>query len=135
MGNDSITGAEYEIISLHDVGDITINLNDTVTTGSTMYATDNMFWHSNPIGATGSSGGVGTISTITLTDTINTNHSIDWSSTFFHEPKEFVDCMPSMTTVKEMCETYPGFKKAFDHFKDVYDLVKGDYEARKNSDE
>lgn len=125
MSNDSIKGMNYDTIILDEVGDITINLDDiTINTGSNTYVTDNMFWSSgNP-----------TISTITLTDTINTNHSIDWSSTFFHEPKEFVDCMPSMSTVKEMCETYPGFKKAFDHFKDIYDLVKDDYEARKNAD-
>lgn len=123
MGNDSIISNKYNDIILDEIGDITINLTDTVTTGSTMYAT-NSFWigNSSP-----------TISTITLTDTIG-NDTIDWKTTWFEEPKEFVDTMPPMSTIKEMCEVYPGFKKAFDHFKDIYDLVKDDYEARKNSD-
>lgn len=120
----------YDTIILDEIGDITINLTDTVSTGSSMYVTDNTFWAGSNMGVTGSSGA---ISTITLTDTI-TNEFSDWKSTFFEEPKEFVDVMPNMDKVKEMCEVYPGFKKAFDHFKDIYDLVKGDYEARKNAD-
>ena len=63
------------------------------------------------------------------------NDSIGWTSTLFCEPKEFVDYMPNMSTVKEMCEVYPGFKKAFEHFKDVYDLVKDDFNSRKNQNE
>lgn len=120
MENNSITGVKSHTIVFDEISDV--NLSDITIT------TSNAFWASTNMGTTGSSGAV---STITFTDTA---HSIDWTSTLFHEPKEFVDFMPNMSTVKEMCEVYPGFKKAFEYFKDVYDLVKGDYEARKNSD-
>lgn len=85
------------------------------------------------------------ISTITFTggsaptngpyQTYDKNLWIDESFIFTDEKKEFINIMPPMDTIKEMCDLYPGFKKAFENFKDFYDLVKGDYCARKNSDE
>ena len=116
MSNDSINGMSYDTIILDEIGDITINLDNMSGSNST--------WTSvtSP-----------TISTIS-TNSINWNDILTTDTFVIGEYKEFVDTMPPMSTVKEMCEIYPGFKKAFDHFKDIYDLVKDDYETRKNSD-
>ena len=117
MSNDSINGMNYDTIILDEVGDITINLDDISSSNST--------WTSitSP-----------TISTISTTNGMIWHDVLTTDTFVISEYKEFVDIMPPMSTVKEMCEIYPGFKKAFDHFKDIYDLVKDDYEARKNSD-
>ena len=56
------------------------------------------------------------------------NDSIVWTN----NAEEFETHLPSIGKIKEMCEMYPGMKKAFDNFKDIYDLVKDDYEARMN---
>lgn len=117
MGNDTINGMTFDTIVIDEIGDITINLDNMSSSTLTWDAS------STP-----------TISTISTTDSIDWGSIIDTSPFIIGEYKEFVDTMPPMSTIKEMCETYPGFKKAFENFKDIYDLVKGDYEARKNSD-
>jgi len=48
--------------------------------------------------------------------------------------REFIDVMPDLTKVEEMCKMYPAMEKAFENFKAVYNLTKDDYEARKNGD-
>lgn len=101
---------------------ITINLGDSMA--SSYVTNDTISWA--PVTSP-------SISTISIPSPLITEDQ--WQSIYFADPLvEFVDTMPSMSTVKEMCEIYPGFKKAFENFKDIYDLVKGDYEARKNSD-
>ena len=60
--------------------------------------------------------------------------SIVWDNTV-KQYVEFDTHFPPIDVVKEMCEIYPGLKKAFDHFKDIYDLVKDDFESRKKLDE
>ena len=48
-------------------------------------------------------------------------------------PEEWVDAFPDYNKVKEMCDTYPAFKIAFEKFKQMYDLVEDDYEAKKGN--
>jgi hypothetical protein len=47
--------------------------------------------------------------------------------------REFETHMPDLRTVNEMCELYPGFKKAFEHFKTMYNLTIEEYKIAKNS--
>ena len=44
--------------------------------------------------------------------------------------KDFEDRMPDMYKIKEMCDMYPGFKKAFDHLRTIYNLIQDDYQER-----
>lgn len=70
--------------------------------------------------------------TSTLSGTVNLNN-IDASVFTWKLPEEWVDSFPDYNKVKEMCDTYPAFKIAFDKFKQMYDLVEDDYEAKKGN--
>lgn len=61
----------------------------------------------------------------------NYDYSDNINDFIFEQPKEFENCMPSIDTLKEMSELYPGFKKAFDNFQTMYNLVKEEYELQK----
>lgn len=102
--------------------------------------TANTMYYTNP---------QGTISTITLdssstvdTSTFsNSTYTIDnsnlenyWAQINDFKFKEFIDVMPDLTKIEEMCKMYPAMEKAFENFKAVYNLTKDDYEARKNND-
>ncbi len=85
----------------------------------------------------------GVINTIDISNkiTLDPNHNItmdastwDTYSSWFKNLKEFEDTMPDLIKIKEMCIMYPALDKAFENFRAVYDLVKDDYEARKNND-
>jgi hypothetical protein len=66
------------------------------------------------------------VSSITLDD-INTS-AFTWKL-----PEEWVDAFPDYSKVQEMCAKYPAFKIAFEKFKQMYDLVEDDYEAKKGN--
>ena len=66
------------------------------------------------------------VSSITLND-INTSE-FTWKM-----PEEWVDSFPDYSKVQEMCDKYPAFKIAFEKFKQMYDLVEDDYEAKKGN--
>ena len=66
------------------------------------------------------------VSSITLND-INTS-AFTWKM-----PEEWVDSFPDYSKVQEMCDKYPAFKIAFEKFKQMYDLVEDDYEAKKGN--
>lgn len=122
MGDDTIKGMSIDTVILDEIGDITIDLGSTMSSGYVV--NDTIQW------TTLTSPTISTISTGLIWD-----HNISTDNTFVvGEYKEFVDTMPPIQTIHDMCEIYPGLKKAFDHFKDIYDLVKGDYEARKNEE-
>ena len=119
-----------EFISTYTLDDsITINAGDLfydTSSNNTMYYTSN----------------TGTINTITLTNssyptspsyTVD-NASWDTYGEWFKKLKEFEDTMPELTKIKEMCTMYPAMDKAYENFKAIYDLIKDDYEARKNND-
>ena len=46
--------------------------------------------------------------------------------------KEWVDKLPDLYKIENMCKEYPGLDIAFKNFKTIYELVKDDYDARKN---
>jgi hypothetical protein len=48
--------------------------------------------------------------------------------------EEWIDTMPSMHKIKGMCEQYPAFQKEFEKFKQMYNLIKDDYEANNEDD-
>lgn len=58
------------------------------------------------------------ISTITLEDT-----------QFMWEQKEFVDKMPSLDKVHNMCGYYPALQKAYENFQTIYKMVEQDYKG------
>jgi hypothetical protein len=66
------------------------------------------------------------IGSITLDD-VNTS-AFTWKM-----PEEWVDSFPDYDKVKAMCDNYPAFKIAFEKFKQMYDLVEDDYEAKKGN--
>jgi len=78
----------------------------------------------------------GTIDTITMSTGNSSwgSYQGDISTWSFPELKDFEHTMPSLTKVEEMCTMYPALDKAFENFKAIYDLVKDDYQARKNND-
>ena len=42
----------------------------------------------------------------------------------------FVDVMPSLNTIKNMCIEYPALDKAFEKFKNIYNLCDQDYKGK-----
>ena len=60
--------------------------------------------------------------------------TIDTSFTFNTNFEEFVDTMPSMHKIKGMCEQYPAFNIEFQKFKQMYNLIKDDFEANNEND-
>ena len=52
-----------------------------------------------------------------------------------YQNKEFETHMPGIHKIKEMCEMFPGFKKAYDHMRTIYDLVHDEYLERKKAND
>ncbi len=42
---------------------------------------------------------------------------------------EWIDHLPAMSVVKEMCKHYPALEKALENFKTVYKMVEQDYKG------
>ena len=61
-------------------------------------------------------------STITLEDT-------HWADNITWEQTEFVDKMPSIDKVHNMCGYYPALEKAYENFKTIYKMVEQDYKG------
>ena len=77
------------------------------------------------IGTVGA-GGTYTINTLSTGDTITLTGIDSYSG--LNIPKEWVDCLPPLSRIQDMCEKYPGLKIAFDNFKVFYEMVKDDYD-------
>ena len=60
--------------------------------------------------------------TITLEDT-------HWADNITWEQTEFVDKMPSIDKVHNMCGYYPALEKAYENFKTIYKMVEQDYKG------
>jgi len=69
------------------------------------------------------------ITTSTITTGIDDWISTDDLSITLTEPVEFEDHMPSLDKIKDMCQHYPGLKKAFKNFESVYKMVHQDYKG------
>jgi hypothetical protein len=52
-----------------------------------------------------------------------------------NEPVEFEDYMPSVAKIEDMCNDYPGLKRAYENFKSVYKMVQQDWQARQDNED
>jgi len=50
-------------------------------------------------------------------------------------PQLWVDILPSVHKIKEMCELYPSFEKVFEKFKTLYEICVDDYESRNKNNQ
>lgn len=49
-------------------------------------------------------------------------------------PVEFEDTMPDVAKVEDMCNDYPGLRKAYENFKAVYKMVHQDWQGRQDAE-
>ena len=96
---------------------ITINLDDTYGTTTTYWAGDSI----TDITVNGVSDGTFTIDTGTM-DTVG----LDW----VYERHSL-----SISEVEKMCNEYPALEKTWRNFKSMYDMVKQDYQGKKDAGE
>ena len=138
--NDSSAPPDCSTTSSNDVGfiaeEITTFFPDTITLTSNAYDTmagTNIITIGNATGYTVGTGvsytGSGSAGTaMGGTYTIgNVN-----ASTFSWKNEEFVDCMPDINRIENMCKEYPGLAIAFEKFKTTYNIVKDDYDNQKD---
>ena len=133
--NDSSAPLDCSTTSSNDVGfiaqEITTFFPDTITLTSNAYDTmvgSGTITIGNATGYTVGTGvsytGIGNGGTFTI-DNIN-------ASTFSWKNEEFVDCMPDINRIENMCKEYPGLAIAFEKFKTTYNIVKDDYDNPKD---
>jgi len=68
-------------------------------------------------------------STITLTSpTYDDTVTFDLGSDFYN--KDFVDTMPSVHKIDEMCNEYPALGIVYDKFKSMYKMCEQDYKGK-----
>ena len=138
--NDSSAPPDCSTTSSNDVGfiaqEITTFFPDTITLTSNTYDTmigSGTITIGNATGYTVGTGvsytGSGSAGTaMGGTYTIgNVN-----ASTFSWKNEEFVDCMPDINRIENMCKEYPGLAIAFEKFKTTYNIVKDDYDNPKD---
>jgi hypothetical protein len=108
----------------------------TFDSNSAWQSTDMITWQSN-------SNMVGTISvanpvyTISSGSNVNTNFNFDPINSINIgglDGVEWVDTLPDIDKVKEMCNEYPGLEKAFENFRTVYKMVEQDWIGKKKND-
>jgi hypothetical protein len=114
----SITSSDtytIDVSSLTSSSIDTITLNGSYTTGT---------GYSGLTTATGSTytfnSGAGGFAGITAQDISTFNWNLN---------EEFVNCLPDIGRVKQMCEEYPGLKIAYEKFVTTYKLVRDDYDT------
>jgi hypothetical protein len=64
-----------------------------------------------------------------------TTDTIDLSSISITEPVEFEDTMPDVAKVEDMCNDYPALAKAYENFKNIYNMVHQDWVGKQKEDE
>lgn len=76
------------------------------------------------------------VSTITLgPDIITLEDPTHWADNITWEQTEFVDIMPSLDKINNMCEHYPALEKAFENLKSIYKMVHQDYVGNHKKDD
>lgn len=81
----------------------------------------------------GSNNMAGTINvpdTVYTISTANTNYTLDSYNSINItglDGVEWIDTLPDIDKVKEMCNEYPGLEKAFENFRTVYKMVEQDW--------
>ena len=116
-----------DISDLVDMEDtITINLDNTYGTSTTYWAGDSI----TDVVYNGSNDGTFSITNDT---TINVG---DWDLSGNFGPID-VEGLKAIhpTEVERMCKEYPALEKVWRNFKSVYDMVKQDYEGKKEAGE
>jgi hypothetical protein len=113
MGEDTIT------VTSSASDSYVINLNDTYGTTTSYFSNDYTGVIATDIGAVGASYTIST-DTISITD-LNWNLSIE-------------DTHLEVAEVEKMCGEYPALAKVYENFKTMYDLVKQDWEGKKNAE-
>jgi len=130
--NISSAQMDYSITSSNSVDTITLDDTITISNGSSYYYTT----------GAGVSGSSGTIS-ITGGGSSGTSYTIggagsggfagitaqDVSTFNWNLNEEFVNCLPDLNRIKNMCEQYPGLKIAYEKFVTTYKLVRDDYDT------
>ncbi len=64
-----------------------------------------------------------------LDDTINIDSIVSGSTVTTGFGTEWIDHLPAMSVVKDMCQHYPALEKALENFKTVYKMVEQDYKG------
>ena len=64
-----------------------------------------------------------------LDDTINIDSIISGTTVNTGFGTEWIDHLPAMSVVKDMCQHYPALEKALENFKTVYKMVEQDYKG------
>ena len=109
---------ELDLSGLLDDDTITINLDDTYGTTTTYWAGDSV---TDITISDTANDGTFTIDTSTM-DTVG----LDW----IYERHSL-----SISEVESMCKEYPALEKTWRNFKSMYDMVKQDYQGKKDSGE
>ncbi len=101
-----LTGSsDSHTITFDDMATTTIST-DTIST--TVYESDYVF---------------------TLDDTINIDSIISGTTVNTGFGTEWIDHLPAMSVVQDMCKHYPALEKALENFKTVYKMVEQDYKG------
>ena len=138
--NDSSAPPDCSTTSSNDVGliaqEITTFFPDTITLTSNAYDTmigSGTITIGNATGYTvgtgvsyTGSGSAGTAMGGTYTIGNVNASTVSWKN------EEFVDCMPDINRIENMCKEYPGLAIAFEKFKTTYNIVKDDYDNPKD---
>ena len=114
----SITSSDTYTI---DLSSLTSSSVDTITLSGSY--TTGTGYSGLTIGSSGSytfSSGAGGLTGITAQDISTFNWNLN---------EEFVNCLPDLNRIKQMCEEYPGLKIAYEKFVTTYKLVKDDYDT------
>ena len=107
---------ELELGDLLSDDTITINLDDTYGTTTTYWAGDSV----TDVVYSGSNDGTFTI------DTTASAVGLDW----VYERHSL-----SISEVESMCKEYPALEKTWRNFKSMYDMVRQDYQGKKDAGE
>ena len=108
---------ELDLSGLLEDDTITINLDDT-------YGTTTTYWAGN------------SISDITISGASDSSYTIDTSTMnavgldWIYERHSL-----SISEVENMCKEYPALEKTWRNFKSMYDMVKQDYQGKKDAGE
>lgn len=106
----------------------------TITSADSYYSTDYLTSPNiSTITLTGGSGATYSIPSFSG-DTISFPTNLDTITIGDYFPKEFVNGFPDWDRVEKMCKLYPGLEIALKKFREVYTMVKDDYDALKNQD-
>jgi len=108
---------ELDLSGLMEDDTITINLDDTYGATTTYWAGDSI----TDVVYSGSNDGTFTIDTNTM-DTVDLGWIYDRHTL-------------SVDEVERMCKEYPALEKVWRNFKSVYDMVKQDYQGKKDAGE